>query len=169
MNKSCIELGTKTRPRWLTKLLLPACLLVGCSGLKHYPNTLEKNLYLHTRTDSGSLFSSVSVAVDIYRVNASCQPEYQGTVDLDKSSASIGVPIDQPSYLIFGFANSSWLANSNSAISYDTLLSPRAGFSYDIEVSYLDDIYYVAIVEKHPHNSIRRDIERQRLSDCISG
>jgi hypothetical protein len=163
-----METGAKTKLHWITKLLLPACLLAGCSGIKPYPNNLENNLHLHTKTDSGSLFSSVRAAVDIYQVNARCQPEYQGTVDLDKSSLAIGIPIDQTSYLNFGFASSSWLANSNSTISYETLLTPRAGYDYDIEVTYLDDIYHVAILETHQRNSIRRDIEQQTLSDCIS-
>jgi hypothetical protein len=45
-------------------IILLACLLAGCSGLKPYPDTFEKNLHLHTQTDSGSLFSSVRAAID---------------------------------------------------------------------------------------------------------
>lgn len=168
MKKRSLHKDAQPRLYWLSQLLLPVCLLVGCSGLKPYPNTLEENLHLHTRTDSGSVFSSVHAAVDIYRVNARCQTEYQGTVDLDKPAVAIGIPIDQPSYLSFGFSSSSWLANSNSIISYDTLLTPRVGFDYEFEVSYLDDIYHVAILEVHQGSNIRRQFERQTLSDCIA-
>ena len=153
--------------RWIACFVLPACLLAGCSGVKPYPDSSRKNLHLHTRTDPGSLFSSIRAAVDIYRVDTHCQLEYQGTVDLDSPVMSIGIPVDEPSYLVFGFASSSWLANSASNISYDTLLSPHAGYDYDIEVSYLDDIYHVAILEKHPGGRTARKISQQSLSDCL--
>jgi hypothetical protein len=153
----------------IARLLLPVFLLTACSGIRPYPDTLDDNLHLRTRTESGSLFSSVRAAVDIYRVNARCQTEYQGTVALDSPSVAIGIPVDQPSYLVFGFASSSWLANSSSSISYETLLTPRSGHEYDIEVTYLDDIYHVAILEKHQRNDISRDIGQRSLSDCIPG
>jgi len=150
----------------IARLLLPVCLLTACSGIKPYPNTLEDNLHLHTMTESGSLFSSVRAAVDIYRVNARCQTEYQGTVALDSSSKAIGIPVDQPSYLVFDFASSSWLASSSSSISYDTLLTPRSGHDYDIEVSYLDDIYNVAILERQHRNGNSHDVGQRSLGEC---
>ncbi len=159
--------GVNSMLRRIACFLLPACLLTGCSGVKPYPDSSRKNLYLHTRTDPGSLFSSIRAAVDIYRVDTLCQREYQGTVDLDSPYMSIGIPVDEPSYLVFGFASSSWLANSRSNISYDTLLSPRAGYDYDIEVSYLDEMYHVAILEKQPGGKTARKISHRSVSDCI--
>lgn len=153
--------------RRIACLVLPACLLAGCSGVKPYPDSSRKNLYLHTRTDPGSLFSSVRAAVDIYRVDALCQVEYQGTVDLDSPSLAVGIPAEEPSYLVFGFASSSWLANSSSNISYETLLTPRAGCDYDIEISYHDEMYNVAILEKLPGNKTARKISQRPVSGCI--
>ena len=152
--------------KWHIAGLLLVGFLVGCSGIKSYPNTLAKNLHIQTETDSGSFFSSVRAAVNIYRVDARCQLEYQGTVDLDESSVAVGIPSDRSSYLVFDFASSSFLANSRSSISYETLLEPVAGYNYDIEVSYIDDIYNVEIRETHPFKSVNRDIELKDLNAC---
>jgi hypothetical protein len=152
--------------KWHIAGLLLVGFLTGCSGIKSYPNTLAKNLHIQTETDSGSLISNVRAAVNIYGVDASCQLEYQGTVDLDESSIAVGVPSDRSSYLVFDFASSSFLANSRSTVSYETLLEPVAGYNYDIEVSYADDIYNVEIRETHPFKSVNRDVERKQLSAC---
>ena len=149
-----------------TGLLLVFSLLAGCFGWKSYPNTLEKNLHIQTETESGSFFSTVRADVDIYRVNGSCNTEYQGTVNLSSPSVEVGLHPDQASYLIFNFASSSFIANSRSTISYDTLLTPRAGHHYDIKVRYVDDIYNVEIRETHPGNPASLDIERQDLRAC---
>ena len=53
-----------------------ASLLAGCFGSKTYPNTLDKNLRVHTATDSGSWFSRVRAAVDIHRVGDDCTLDY---------------------------------------------------------------------------------------------
>jgi hypothetical protein len=150
-----------------TGVLLSVSVLAGCSGIKPYPDSFEKNLRVSTETDSGSVFSSVRANVDIYRLNAQCQAEYQGTVALDKPSMAIGLPVDRTSYLVIGFDSASWLANSSSRVSYDTLLTPRAGLGYDMEVSYVDDIYNVAIVETRPGIAGRREIQKLTLDDCI--
>ncbi|NIR31905.1 MAG: hypothetical protein GWN84_21875 [Gammaproteobacteria bacterium] len=149
-------------------VLLSIGLLAGCSGVKTYPNTLTKNLHVQTETDSSSLFSTVRAAVSIYGVDADCQLEYEGTVALDESSVAVGIPSDRASYLVFDFSKSSFLANSRSTISYETLLKPAAGRIYDIKVSYIDDIYNVEILETNPGNGAGRHIERRNLSSCKS-
>ena len=144
------------------------CILTGCSGMRPYPNTLAKNLYIKTEKESGSIFSKVRTAVEIYRVDERCQIKYEGTIRLDKPSVEVGIPSDRLSYLIFNFSCSSFLANSSSLISQDTLLKPRAGYHYDIEVSYIEDIYNVMIREKHPQKAAEREIELLDLAACGS-
>jgi len=152
-------------PRHLTALILAASLLASCS-LKPYPNTLEKNLFIRTETKSGWFLSTVRTAVDVYRVDASCKAEYEGTVELNSPSVLVGIPLGRPSYLVFNFASSSFLANSSSTISYDTLLTPRAGYIYDVKVNYIDNIYGVMIRETHPRGPLSREIERRDLRGC---
>lgn len=163
-------MGTDNRViKWhLVGLLAVIGLLVGCSGKYTYPNTLAKNLYIQTETESNSIFSSVRAALGVYRVDDQCKIEYQGTVDLDGRLVSVGIPSGRPSYLVFEFASSSFLANSRRSISYETLLLPVAGRDYDIKVSYLDDIYNVEIQESRPGDAVARNIERKDLRACSS-
>ena len=141
--------------------LLTVSLLAGCSGVKTYPNTLDKNLHVRKATDSGSLFSSVRTAVDIYRVSADCKTEYEGTVQLTKPSIDIGIPANRWSRLVFVFASSSLFSNTSGTITYDTLLKPQAGYIYEIKASYKDDIYNVSVQETHPGKPASRAIEVQ--------
>jgi hypothetical protein len=147
-------------------LLLAVGLVAGCSGLKPYPNTLEPNLQIRTETKAGSVFSGVRAAVGVYRVDARCEIEYQGTVDLDKPVVAVGIPADAASYLVFAFASSSFLGGTRSTISQETLLRPRPGYRYDIEASYKDDIYNVAIREVHSRTGASRAVQLQRLDAC---
>lgn len=149
-------------------LLLLFSLLTGCSGIKTYPNTLYKNLHIKTQTDSGSMFSKVRAAVDIYRVDADCKTEYEGTVQLKNPSFDVGIPADRLTYLVFVFSSSGFLSSSSSTITYNTLLRPRVGYDYDINVSYIDDIYNVVIWETHPRKKKSREIELKELNACDS-
>ena len=99
-----------------------ASLLAGCFGSKTYPNTLDKNLHVHTATDSGSWFSHVRAAVDIHRVGEDCALDYEGTVQLTDSEIDIGIPPHRWSYLVFVFGSSSFFANRSGTITYETLL-----------------------------------------------
>lgn len=142
-------------------------LLVACSSKFAYPNTLAKNLHIQTETASGSPFSSVHAALGIYRVDAQCRIEYQGTIDLDNAVVSVGLPSGRPSYLVFEFASSSFLAGSRRSITYETLLVPAAGHDYRLEVSYVEDIYNVEIQESRPGESTPRRIIRRDLRTCL--
>lgn len=141
-------------------------LLASCSGIKTYPNNLEQNVFISTTTNSGSVFTSINATVDIYRVKPDCTLVYQGTVQLDKPSVTVGLPADKFSYLVFGFASSSFLASSNSSISSETLLKPRRGYQYQIDVSYIDNIYNVELRESSPRKSAWRAIDTVALRTC---
>ena len=152
----------------LPVLLMCLGLLAGCSGKYAYRDTLAKNLHIQTKTDSGSVFSNVAAAVGIYRVDEHCKIEYQGTVDLDEPTVSVGIPSGRPTYLVFEFASTAFLASSRRSISYETLLVPAAGRDYAIKVSYLDDLYNVQIDESQPGNAAPRRISRRDLRACSS-
>ncbi len=140
-------------------MLLSASLLAGCSGAKTYPDTLPKNLHVRTET------SKVRAELHIHRVDANCLTEYQGTVQLDRPSVEVGIPSGRQSLVAFTFSSSSFLSGSSSSVRYDTLLTPRAGYTYDVKVSYLDNIYSVTIREIDPRGS-SREIGRRDLSAC---
>ena len=150
--------GTFHRAAWA---LLIAGVLGGCSGMKPYADTPERNLHIRTHTASGSAFSAVRASVDVYRVEHGCVAEYEGTARLDQAEMTMGIPANRPSYLVFRFASSGFLGSSSSTISYETVIKPHPMSSYDVGVRYVDNIYDVAI-----RDEAGRQIERQRLPGC---
>lgn len=143
-----------------------ASLFAGCFEIKTYPNALDKNLHVHTTTDSGSWFSRVCAAVDIHRVGENCVLDYVGTVQLADSKTDVGIPPNRWSYLVFVFDSSSFLANRSGTITSEMLLKPHAGSHYEIAVRYKDDMYHVKILETLPHQSAAREIEPLPLGTC---
>jgi len=142
-----------------------ATLVSGCAQVTPYPNDLAKNVHVHTRTDTGSMFSSVQANLHVYAVDRECNTRYLGVMALDAPTVDVGLAPDRRAYLVFGFNSSSWLANGDSSISQDTLLTARSGYSYDIDVSYIDDLYNVVIHEVGGRGR-RREIDTRRLSAC---
>ncbi len=147
-------------------LILFAGLFTGCSGLRPYVSDYEKNLYITTRTEASGFLASVDAAVDIYSVNSDCARQYQGTVDLRKTSVVVGLLPNTPSYLSFTFASSAFLANSHGTMSYDTVLVPRDGYDYDVSVSYIDNIYNVTIRERNSSSGESRELMTNMLDSC---
>ena len=152
--------------RHIVVLIVFAGLVTGCSGLRPYVSDYEKNLYISTRTEASGFLTSVDAAVDIYSVNSDCARQYQGTVDLRKTLVAVGLPPDTLSSLSFTFASSSFLANSHGTMSYDALLEPRDGYVYDVSVSYIDNIYNVAIRERNSSNGDSRELAASLLDSC---
>ena len=83
--------------------------------------------------------------MSIYDVNAQCQIQYEGTVNLGEPSVPVGIPAGRWTYLVFDFSTSGFLSNTSTSTVSGALLNPQAGARYDIDVSYRDDIYNVAI------------------------
>lgn len=156
----------EARKRSVLGLLLAVSVLAGCSGIKTYPNDLDTNLHVRTAAESGSFLSSMRTAVDIHRVGADCTTEYEGTVQLDEDSIGIGIPPERWSRLVFVFSNASFLLSTSSTVTYETLLNPRAGYVYDLRVTYRDDIYNVSIQENQPGTPSSRKIPHRPLSAC---
>lgn len=149
--------------------LLPALaagLLSGCSGVKTYPNILEKNLQIRSETVSGPALFRVKTALGVHRVDERCQLEFEGAVELDRPSVAVGIPADRWSYLVFNFSSSSLLGGSSGSINRETLFRPRAGHRYEIAVSYQKDIYHVAIREFPPRGGAGRDIDFRNIRAC---
>lgn len=160
-------LGT-VRIAFVAFSICTASLLAGCFGSKTYPNTLDRNLHVHTATDSGSWFSHLRAAVDIHRVGEDCALGYEGTVQLTDPKIDIGIPPHRWSYLVFVFDSSSFLGNRNGTITYETLLKPRSNYHYDVAVRYRDEMYHVEIRETPPDQSAGRELDRLAFSACRS-
>ncbi len=163
---------TQKRPRIsgsgtaITVLLAATSLLPGCSGIKTYETSVAKNLQVRTATDAGSWFSSIRTAVDIHRVGKDCTTDYEGTVQLNEPTTSIGLTPDRWTHLVFVFASSSFLANKSGTTTYETLLKPQPNYHYAVAVTYRNDMYNVAIREIPPNRSTGRELDPIPLSSC---
>ena len=146
-------------------LIAGIILLNGCAGLKPYRSDHENNLLISTETDSG-FFSNVRTAVDIYSVDANCMTKYQGTVKLNEPQVAVGLETNEMSYLVFTFTSSAFLSNSHRTTSYDTMVRPRAGYNYDVSVSYRDNIYNVSIQERHSMGRKSSELSPTLLNGC---
>jgi len=168
LNRGMVNPLDICRIAFIGLLISTASLLAGCFGGKTYPNTLDKNLHVHTITDSGSWFSRVRAAVDIHGVGGDCALDYEGTVQLTDPKIDIGIPPHRWSYLVFAFGSFSFFANRSGTITYETLLKARPNYHYEVAVRYRDDMYHVGIRETLPNQSTGREIEPLELSACRS-
>lgn len=120
--------------------ILAALALAGCSGLKTYPNEAPKNLRVATQTNGAR------AALHVHEVTGECETRYEGTVTLDQPAVEVGVPAGRPSYVVISFDTSSFMRGQRGT-SVGTVLTPRAGYRYELGVRYKDDMYDVALRE----------------------
>jgi hypothetical protein len=132
-----------------------AALLAGCASGTRYADLPEKNLVIRTQA------SGAEVVMGVHAVDARCKLSYEGFVALDQPVTRVGVPAGRTSYLVFEFATSSFWAGRRGSITRETLLWLRPGSSYEIRVSYRDDLYDVAI-----RDSGGREVELVGLGAC---
>ncbi|SHF92073.1 hypothetical protein SAMN04487965_2956 [Microbulbifer donghaiensis] len=157
-----------TRAIWgrLALVLLAVTAVAACSGVRPYENPRERNLAINVVTDPGSLFGGVDAAVDIYSVDDRCQPEYLGTVALQDPLVLVGLPPDRLSYLVFTFSSSAYLGSIRGSAAFEVLMAAKAGYRYEAEVRYIDDIYNVEILEKSPGARRGVEIPLRDLASC---
>ena len=142
-------------------LLGALCLATACSSLKTYEAQGPDNVRVN------SALSEVRAAVHVYGVEAGCRTEYLGSVQLDRPAIALSLPSERPSYLVFSFDSSSWLAGSRTT-SVATLIRPRPGYRYEIAMTYRDSLYDVRLRESDPRSGRMRELARRALQDCTS-
>jgi hypothetical protein len=150
-------------------LVLAAALTAGCSALKTYPSRSPENVVVRPAIESGSVFSSMRGSLHIHELDADCRTDYVGTVKLDQPKVALGLPAERVSYLVFAFDGSSFLGGSSSSASAGTVLKPRAGYRYDVAVTYRDSIYHVVLRESDPRSGASRELPRRQLAGCKAG
>lgn len=146
------------RPARLALVVAAAFVAAGCAGGKDYPDSLaSKNLSIRTT-------SSARAALGVHSVDAQCRTKYLGTVALDKSWSEVGIPTERWSYLVFDFASKGWFTQQTRT-TLETLLMARAGYRYEANVTYRDDIYNVVIREQSPRGAWR-EVKFLDLTAC---
>jgi len=147
-------------------LCVAAIALSGCATDKRYADLPGKNLVIRTETSSGSAFSSVRVVLGVHAVDAQCRLAYEGSVPLDQAVVRVGIAPGRLSYLVFRFATSSYFGGTRGSISRETLLRPRTGATYDVLVTYKNDLYDVVVREIRAGGGRGREVELAGLSAC---
>jgi hypothetical protein len=143
-----------------TLVLGLAALVAACAGGSRYANLPEKNLVVRTET------SGARAVLGVHAVDAQCKLTYEGFVELDQPVMRVGIPEGRTSYLVFEFATSSFWGGRRGSITRETLLRPRPGASYDVRVSYKDDLYDVVVRETTARGSRSRMLELAGLGAC---
>jgi hypothetical protein len=157
------------KPVWLSLL---AGVLAGCAGSPPYESNLPANLNVKASLSSPSVLLTAPLAgsfeadMHVTAVDRRCQKNYRGGVKLGSTPVSVGIPADQPSYLEFQFSGRSLLTRGAASSTYTTLLTPRSGYQYDVDVAYADEMYNVTVSERNPRSGQRREVERRPLSAC---
>ncbi len=160
---------TLPEPVWL---LLFAGVLAGCSGLPPYESDLPANLNVRTKLSSPSVLLTAPLGgtfdahMHVIALDRRCQKNYRGSVKLGNTAVSVGIPADQPSYLVFEFSGRSLLTRGSAGSTYATLLTPRSGHQYDVDVVYADEMYSITVYERNPRSGLRREVERRPFSAC---
>lgn len=162
--------STFTKP---VLLVLFTGVLAGCAGLPPYRDNFPANLNIKASLSSPSvlytapLTGNFKAELHVNAVDRRCQKNYRGSVKLDDAPASIGIPADQPSYLVFEFTGRSYsIRQANASSTYATLLTPRGGYQYDVAVTYADEMYSITVHERNPRGGARREVERRPFSAC---
>jgi len=129
----------------------------GCSALKPYPNDLAtKNVSIRTTANASSMFSSVTVELDVHGVDAtSCSTRYLGTLQLDRAPVALGIAPERGTVLTFRFLSAGFLGGSRSSVSRTVFIAPTPDERYEIDVSYRDDLYDVVVRERLRSGALR--------------
>ncbi len=140
----------------LVYILLLTGLVAGC-GVKKYPNDLDKNLLVRTKT-SGSLFTSVDVYMNIYDPKADCQNEFLGEVELENGETPVGIASGRPVYIDLVFQAGNGYTHKRGVFVF------RPGVRYIADVSYVDRIYNYEMHEAGPNGKPGRKVQGQQMN-----
>lgn len=141
-------------------LLVSASFLASCSNVKPYQTSANDNFFITSETDS-----DVTAEMDVYSVGNNCKLDYQGTLALTGEIAS-GLFVNKLIYLRIRFSTSSFWSSSSTSMSRDILLRPQPANKYNMDVSYIDNIYNVDLKATHRQSKRSRTIESLDWSIC---
>ena len=143
-------------------VLICGCYVVsGCSNVKPYTGAMAENLTINVNTDP-----EVQTSIDIYSVDKACKADYQGTLSVERRTQQTGLPVNQPSYLVVSFATSSFWSGGSSRMSQETLLTPKKGYRYQYDLSYIDGIYNIELRQIHRKTGKAKQLEAADLGVC---
>ena len=149
-------------------VLLFGLLVTGCSSIKYYPNTLDKNVLVKViKLDSGSMFNEAQAHFHIYNIDKQCNQLHLGAVKLDQPEVEIGVVTGKPVVLEVAFGiGGNYFSTTSSTIRVETMLTLRKNYFYDVTAMYDDGIYDVEVIEKKGRKSRGRVLKNIHSNAC---
>jgi len=129
----------------IIEILLISLMMTACSNIKPYQATHKNNFFVNSKTDN-----DVKSSIDIYQVDKACKYIYKGTVSLEQGKNKIGLKNNEDNYLVVSFTTSSFWASSTSSMSQDMMIKPDKGYTYKLDLSYLDNIYNIELKKTQP-------------------
>ncbi len=161
--------------RWnMVAIALIVAMTASCSGLQPYESTLPANLNVSVKVVRGGVLSvsapgisSFSVDMHVIAVSPRCEKTYRGGVEISSAPVKVGIPVGSSTLLAFEFSGHNFLTRGSGSSSWASLLTPRGGYQYDIDVSYNGGMYSVEMYERNPGNGQRRALDYRSFRSCV--
>lgn len=144
-----------TRPLILLPLFF---LLSACVGGTLYRSSQPENLAINTRLES------VNAQLELFTINKQCQPVSLGVLRLNEGKARLGIAPSGTTYYEVTFKGFSLLRGS-STVSTNGFIHTRKGYDYELEVSYVDNVYNVVAYEINSKGH-KRELEGVAPRQC---
>jgi hypothetical protein len=137
-------------------LTIVVALVSACSSNHPYAGGFSENLSIAADVRAGR------ARLHVFAATNACKPDYLGTVELSEKKSRIGLPVNRPIYLSFNFFDGSLITGSND-VYYDMYLTLRAGYQYQADVNYIDNMYGATIFEQDGRGGAKRKIPHAEL------
>lgn len=148
--------------------ILLVILVSGCSSIKYYPNTLDKNMNVTvTVAESGSFFQDIETYFHVYTLDNQCTQEHLGVVDIPDSEVEVGIEVGKRQVIEVAFeVGGNFMSSSTSVTRADAIITPRKDYYYQVNASYDDGIYDMEVFEKKSRQSKGKAIKVIPAYDC---
>lgn len=144
-------------------LCLAALLFSGCSDIKTYQDTPDKNLHVHVKLKDDD--ERITGYLNLFAETSKCHFDYVGSVELNKSVVDIGLPPGKNLQMTFDVTRSSILGGTHD-MKLSAALRVRAGYNYYAKFSWVDGMYDLKMFESLPHRSSMRKIPVDPSNGC---
>lgn len=138
--------------------------MLGCASEPRYKNEPKKNLIINLNVDEkNGIFSSIDIAAGVNDIDKQCQSHYRGYQTLHPGVNEMGLTQGVLTNLVVEVVKSTY--RSGSSYSRSTLLKPAPGKLYEIDVSYLDNMFDFKLYEVR--GSSRVAMKLVPFSSCV--
>jgi hypothetical protein len=131
----------------LNYLLILVFLLSGCSFPKIYKNNYDKNITINLKTnEKDGFFTSTEYYFGVNDLDSKCEVDYQGQLELKPGKNKIGVAPGKLTFLLINVYTKTG-GSSSSSFKTGTILKPKKGVHYNLDVDYLDSLLDIRLYE----------------------